>query len=133
MIVGVGIDLTSVSRIEKALENPETGSRFVSRVFTDEEIRYCEARHNRYQSYAARFAAKEATMKALGVGWGRQAGWLEIEVVRRRGERPFLQLTGRALERARETGVTRFTLSLTHEGGLAVAQVVAEGPGTEKE
>jgi holo-[acyl-carrier protein] synthase len=126
MIIGIGIDLVSIARIRRAVEDPQTGQRFLARVFTEEEIRYCESRHNRHESYAARFAAKEATMKALGVGWGRYAGWTEIEVVRKRRERPTVRLTGKAMEKAQELGVARLSLSLTHEAPLAAAEVVAE-------
>src|SRR5258708_20436062 len=81
-IAGTGIDVIEVDRIERALTRPATGERFRARVFTPGEIKYCESRGlPRYQSYAARFAAKEATMKALGTGWNRNVGWSEIEVV----------------------------------------------------
>ena len=86
-IAGTGIDVIEVDRIERALTRPATGERFRARVFTAGEIKYCESRGlPRYQSYAARFAAKEATMKALGTGWNRNVGWSEIEVVRERGK-----------------------------------------------
>jgi holo-[acyl-carrier protein] synthase len=127
MIVGVGVDLVTVSRIRKALEDAHTGKRFLDRVFTSEESRYCESRKRGYESYAARFAAKEAAMKALGVGWGRYAGWREIEVIRGPGGKPSLRLTGKAEQRARKLGIESFALSLTHEPPLAMAQVIAEG------
>ena len=78
-IVGTGIDVIEVDRIERALTRDRTGDRFRARVFTPREIAYCEARGKpRYQSYAARFAAKEAAMKAMGTGWNRNVGWREI-------------------------------------------------------
>ena len=131
MISGIGIDLITIARIQRALEDANTGEKFRTRVFTEREIHDCESRANKYQSYAARFAAKEATMKALGVGWGRHAGWTEIEVTRSRGERPSVSLTGKAMERARKLGITRLSLSLTHEPPLAAAEVIAESVGRD--
>lgn len=128
MIVAIGNDLAEVERIRAAMEKPQTGSRFRHRVFTAGEQEYCERRRlSKYQSYAARFAAKEATMKALGRGWGRYVGWLDIEVVRQRGSRPQLVLHGKAKEYAASLGISRFHLALTHTALLAEAQVVAEG------
>ena len=126
-IVGTGIDVAEVARVQAALEAPATGARFKARVFTTEEQRYCEARGaGRYQSYAARFAAKEATMKALGVGWGRHIGWLDIEVVRAEDGRPTVQLHGKGVVAAAATGAARLHLALTHTRDVALAQVVAE-------
>lgn len=128
MIIAIGNDLAEVERIRAALEKPQTGARFRNRVFTAGEQEYCERRRaSKYQSYAARFAAKEATMKALGRGWGRYVGWLDIEVVRPRGSRPQIVLHGKAKEYAASLGVVRFHLALTHTAMLAEAQVVAEG------
>jgi holo-[acyl-carrier protein] synthase len=128
MIIAIGNDLAEVERVHAALERPQTGSRFRNRVFTAGEREYCERRRaTKYQSYAARFAAKEATMKALGHGWGRYVGWLDIEVVRPRGSRPQIVLHGKAKEYAASLGIVRFHLALTHTAALAEAQVVAEG------
>src|SRR5262245_31080158 len=128
MIIAIGIDLAEVGRIKAALENAVTGTRFRNRVYTAGEQAYCEARRAaRYQSYAARFAAKEATMKSLGRGWGPYVGWLDVEVVRRRGSRPEIVLHGKAKEYAASLGITRFHLALTHTDTLAEAQVIAEG------
>jgi holo-[acyl-carrier protein] synthase len=121
MIVGVGVDIIEVSRIRQALANPRTGERFRDRVFTEEERAYCSRRHNAGESFAARFAAKEATMKALG----RSFGWQEIEVLRQTGA-PSLKLQGRALQQADKLGVTRLHLSLSHTAASAIAYVVAE-------
>jgi len=74
MILGTGVDIAEVARIRKALENPASGARFRQRVFTVGERNYCEKRKRCYESYAARFAAKEAVMKALGTGWGKGCG-----------------------------------------------------------
>jgi len=128
MITAIGNDLAEIDRIRAAMENPRTGARFRDRVFTRGEQEYCERRRvTKYQSYAARFAAKEATMKALGRGWGRYVGWLDIEVVRQRGSRPQIMLHGKAKEYAASLGIARFHLALTHTALLAEAQVVAEG------
>lgn len=121
MIVGVGVDITEVARIRAAVDHPQTGERFRARVFTEEEIRYCTSRRNAHESFAARFAAKEAMMKALGVA----CGWREIGVVRSNGP-PTVRLTGRAATRAAELGIRRINLSLSHTAGLAIAYVVAE-------
>jgi len=127
-ILGTGIDIVEVARVRRALERVLTGGRFRARVFTDREIAYCESRGRaRYQSYAARFAAKEAAMKALGTGWNRHVGWREIEVTRERGRPPQLVLSGKAAEFARRRQVKRFHLSLTHSAEQAIAHVIAEG------
>ena len=126
-IVGTGIDLIEVERMKRALERAETGARFRNRVFTKAERTYCESRGRaRYQSYAARFAAKEAAMKALGTGWSRNVGWDEIEVLRQRGRAPQIMLSGKAARFAVRSGVTRLHLSLTHTATLAMAFVIAE-------
>lgn len=121
MILGVGYDLVEIERIRAALARPRTGERFRRRVFTPVEIAFCERRRNAAESYAARFAAKEATIKALG----QSCGWLEIEVLRT-DARPTLLLHGRARERADALGVRRLHLSLTHTDTLAGAVVMAE-------
>jgi holo-[acyl-carrier protein] synthase len=126
VIVGIGVDLAEVDRIRDALERPATGARFRQRVFTVGEQAYCERRRGRYESYAARFAAKEATMKALGRGWSAEVGWTDIEVVRERGGRPTIRLHGRAAEFAKRLGVARLHLALTHTADTAMAEVVAE-------
>jgi holo-[acyl-carrier protein] synthase len=126
-ILGTGLDVCEVARIAAALEEARTGARFKARVFTAGEQRYCEKRGaGRHQSYAARFAAKEAMMKALGHGWGRHVGWLDVEVVRAEDGRPTVVLHGKAAATARAAGVTRIHLALTHTRALAVAQVVTE-------
>ena len=126
-IAGTGIDVIEVDRIEHALTRAVTGERFRRRVFTAGEVAYCESRGRpRYQSYAARFAAKEATMKALGTGWNRNVGWSEIEVVRERGKAPTIVLSGKAAEFAQQKQITAFHLSITHTTKEAIAHVIAE-------
>lgn len=126
MIVAVGTDIVEVERIRRALEHPHTGARFRTRVFTAEEIDYCLARARCVESFAARFAAKEAVMKALGCGFGDGIGWQEIEVIRQ-GGRPGIVLHGEACARARQLGVTLWHLSLAHTVTHALAFTVAEG------
>ena len=125
MIVAIGIDLVEIARIEEVFAR--RGDRFRARVFTEGEISYCERRASKFASYAARFAAKEAAMKALGTGWSEGVGWTDVEVVSEPSGAPVLQLHRRALERMREIGATRAHISLTHSGDLAIAQVVLEG------
>jgi len=125
-IRGTGIDMIEVERVRNAIERATTGARFRDRVFTLNEIKYCESRgRGRFQSYAGRFAAKEATMKALGTGWNRNVGWRDIEVVRERGQAPTIALWGKAAEYARRRGVARFHLSITHTAAGAIAHVIA--------
>jgi len=127
MVLGIGSDITEIDRIEKSVSR--FGTRFLERVFTPGEIAYCQRKKTSGESFAARFAAKEAGAKALGTGISRGVSWLEIEVRREPGERPTLHLSGRAAERARTMGVTRISLSLTHSRQLAMAFVVMEGAG----
>ena len=124
LLIGLGSDLIDIERIRGVLDRQ--GERFLERVFTDEERAYCLGMKHPHKHFAARFAAKEAVMKALGVGWGQGAGWLDIEVVRDPDGPPRLELTGRALGTARVRGVRRWCLSLSHAAGTAIAFVVAE-------
>ena len=124
MIVGTGIDLTEIGRIQKSMDR--YGQRFLDRVFTADEQAYCQRKRNAAESFAARFAAKEAGAKALGTGISHGVNWLEIEVVRLPTGRPTLRFLGRAAERAALLGVTASALSLTHTDALAMASVVLE-------
>jgi holo-[acyl-carrier protein] synthase len=125
MIVGTGVDLCEVARVRKAVEAPH-GTRFVERVFTDREIAYARRRSGPYERFAARFAAKEAGMKALGTGWRDGVTWHDFEVVNEASGRPTLQLHGRAEEIAKGMGVRNISLSLTHTGIQAMAMVILE-------
>ena len=131
MKLGVGVDLIEVVRIQRALENPRIGQRVRQRVFTDGEVEYCERRKRKYESYAGRFAAKEAVMKALGRGWGRKVGWLDIEVVLAVSGEPGISLHDKASSFARELGIEHFSLSITHTESYAIAYLIAEGRGAE--
>src|SRR3954464_13295496 len=124
MIVGTGIDIAEVPRIGDAID--QFGERFLLRIFTEEEREYCDSKANRTERYAARFAAKEASMKALGTGWNHGVRWRDIEVHRQPGQRPTLEFHGKAGEFATNMGVTNIALSLTHTAEEAMAQVILE-------
>ena len=124
MIIAIGIDLVEVSRLEEVFAR--RGDRFRARVFTESEINYCESLGSKFASYAARFAAKEAVMKALGTGWSEGVGWKDIEVMSQPGVAPAIILHKRALGRMGEIGASRIHVSLTHSGDMAIAQVVLE-------
>lgn len=125
MIVGSGIDIIEIERIQKSIDR--FGQRFLNRVYRSAEQAYClKKKTNAAESFAARFAAKEAAAKALGTGMSHGVNWLEIEVIREPSGRPTLQFHGRAAERAERMGVIHASLSLTHSTGLAVASVVLE-------
>jgi len=124
MIVATGIDIVEIARIEEVFFR--RGSRFRDRVFTEAEIAYCEPRGAKFASYAARFAAKEAMMKALGTGWANGIAWRDIEILRDEMGAPSINLRGRALDCFNGLGATRAHLSLTHSRDLAIAQVVLE-------
>ena len=125
MIIAIGTDAIEVERIGRAVDHPQWGQRFRERIFTPAEIAYCLKRARYAESFAARFAAKEAVMKALGTGYGQGVWWRDIEVVRGR-DRPTISLHNGALARAAAIGVARWHLSLTHTAGQALAHVVAE-------
>lgn len=124
MIVGLGVDIAEVPRIQAAIERH--GQPFLRRVFTSNEIAYCERFKNKFERYAGRFAAKEAAMKALGTGWRRGIRWVDLEVVREQSGRPTLALTGEAAKIAAHLGVKRISLSITHTEAQALAQVIFE-------
>lgn len=125
MIVGSGMDVCEVARVRKALDAGH-GERFKQRVFTAREIAYAERRANPYERFAARFAAKEAGMKALGTGWREGVRWQDVEVINLPSGQPTLQLHGKAAEAARSLGVRNISLSLTHTPELALAIVTLE-------
>ena len=124
MVLGIGTDLVEIERIQKSIDR--FGDRFLHRIFTAAEIAYCRLKKHSAESFAARFAAKEAGAKALGTGISHGVTWLEIEVRRAPGQRPTLHWSGRAAELAAQMGVRRVSLSLTHSRDLAMAVVVVE-------
>ncbi len=124
MIVGTGVDLAEVARIRASIER--FGRRFTDRIFTAAEIAYVERKANRYERYAARFAAKEAGMKAIGTGWKRGVTWHDFEVANLPSGKPTLRLHGAAAEFAKRLNVRQVSLSLTHTAELGMAHVILE-------
>ena len=122
--MGCGVDLAEVGRIGQAISR--YGERFLARVFTPGERAYVEGKKNRYERYAARFAAKEAGMKAIGTGWKNGVTWQDFEVANLPSGRPTLRLSGKAAEIAEELGVRAISLSLSHTAELAIAHVILE-------
>ena len=120
-ILGLGFDATDIPRVRDVFER--YGDRFLHRVFTDGEIDYCKRHRDPVPSLAARFASKEATMKALGTGHSRGVLWKDIEVFRHGGP-PQLRLTGGALRRFEAMQARRSLLTITHSDALAMAQVL---------
>ena len=124
MIVGIGVDLCEVDRMEAAIERH--GERFLVRIYTEAERAYCDSKQNRMERFAGRFAAKEAAMKAIGTGWRRGVGWRDFEVTRLASGQPIIHFHGAARKIADELGVKRALVSITHIKSMAMAQVVLE-------
>ncbi|MFQ5778446.1 MAG: holo-ACP synthase [Terriglobia bacterium] len=124
MIVGTGIDIAEPARIEQAARR--YGQRFLERIFTPNEMAYCERKRNKWERYAARFAAKEAAFKALGTGWSRGVRWRDVEVANLPGGKPTLNLSHQAAKFAQGLGVHHIALSLTHTPRFVLAQVIFE-------
>ena len=124
MIVGSGIDVAEIKRIQQSIDR--FGQRFLDRVYLEAEQAYCQRKRNNAESFAARFAAKEAAAKALGTGISHGVSWREIEVVREPSGRPTVKFHGRAAQIAERLGVIRSSLSLTHTTEIAAASVVLE-------
>jgi holo-[acyl-carrier protein] synthase len=124
VIVGIGIDLAEVDRIREAIK--KHGQRFIERIYTEKEIAYVERKANKYERYAARFAAKEAGMKAVGTGWKRGVRWRDFEVTNLPSGRPTLQLHGEAAKFADNLGVRNIALSITHTAAQGMAIVILE-------
>jgi holo-[acyl-carrier protein] synthase len=123
-IIGLGLDVTEISRIQYMLDR--YGARFHDRIYTPGEVAYCQRRRDQASSFAARFAAKEASMKALGTGRSRGVLWRDVEVVRTFGP-PQLRFHGGAARRFAEMNGSSAFLTLTHAGELAIAQVILVG------
>ncbi len=125
MIVGSGVDLAEVPRIRKAIER--FGERFINRIYTPREIAYVERRGvSRFERFAARFAAKEAGMKAIGTGWRHGVRWQDFEVANLPSGKPTLLLHGVAAQFAERLGVRNISLSLTHTAETGMAIVIME-------
>lgn len=125
MIIGHGVDIVETARIKQMLgEHPE---RFLERCFTPGEQADSKSSRRQLEHLAARFAAKEAALKALGTGWSQGIGWTDIEIVRAETGKPSLSITGRAAEIANELGIKVWHLSMSHIASTAIASVIAEG------
>jgi holo-[acyl-carrier protein] synthase len=125
MILGIGIDLVDIPRLEGVLERHQ--GRAHTRLFTAQEVEYCNNAGRPGESFAARFAAKEAFFKAVRSGWGQGVTWTEVEVVSAPSGAPDLQLHGGAKLRAEQLGARRVHLTLTHSGQMAAAFLILEG------
>lgn len=131
MVKGIGVDLVQIPRLRRVVERWQ--DRFLRRVFTDAEIAYCQKRRDPVPHLAARFAAKEAALKALGIGMRLGVSWRELEVRRERGQPPVLVLSGKSRSIGKALGGQRMLLSLTHDGDYACAHALLVGddsPGT---
>lgn len=124
-VKGIGVDIMEIERIEELMERYKKRAKI--RLFTKAEIEYCERHRNKYENYSARFAAKEAMMKALGVGIGSGIRWIDIEIKNKEHGEPFIILHRKALEKSEEMGVKSIYLSLSHNKKMAVAFVILSG------
>jgi holo-[acyl-carrier protein] synthase len=124
MIVGTGVDLAEVPRIKASIER--YGEKFIRRIYTPAEIAYVERKANKFERYAARFAAKEAGMKAIGTGWRHGVRWQDFEVANLASGKPTLRLHGVAARVAGMLGVKSISLSITHTAELGMAHVILE-------
>jgi len=125
LIVGVGTDIIEVVRIGQMIERH--GEVFLNRVYTEDEIRYCQRRKEYTQHYAGRWAAKEAVMKTLGTGWTRGVGWRDIEVCSSKSGQPSILLRGAAREIAQQAGICEVLISISHCRSFATATAIAVG------
>jgi holo-[acyl-carrier protein] synthase len=119
----IGTDITEVTRIKKLLT---AHGDFISRVFTEQEIAYCQRKKNKYQHFAARFAAKESVMKAIGRGWLQGINWTDIEVVNLPSGEPRINARGALKKLMKQKKITSFTVSLSHAKEYAIAMVIAQ-------
>lgn len=130
-VVGVGVDLVEITRIQRSIE--QHAERFLERVFTEQERAYAEdSPKRRYERYAARFAAKEAAFKVLGTGWRSGIGWTDVEVVSAPTGQPSLQVTGEAAKFADQLGIRSWLVSLSHTDSLAIATVLGQVHSSEE-
>lgn len=133
MIMGIGTDIVEILRIGQMIERH--GEHFLQRVYTEDEIRYCQRRKESYQHFAGRWAAKEAVMKTLGTGWTRGVGWLDIEIETRRSGQPVVNIRGTARDFAGQLGIDEFLVSISHCRAYATATAIAlshRDPGNDK-
>jgi len=123
-IYGVGVDIVEIDRIKEAVERWKR--HFIKRIFTQEEINYCTEKKDSYRCFAARFAAKEAVLKALGTGWGDGIGWLDIEILNTRSGKPWVKFRDRAEDFMKLRSLKKVSISLSHSRDYAVAVAVIE-------
>ncbi|MCK4663063.1 MAG: holo-ACP synthase [Bacteroidales bacterium] len=123
MIKGIGTDIIEVSRIGKKVEG---NTSFKKKIFTDNEIKYCETYRHKAQNYAVRFAAKEAFLKAIGTGWSNGLAFDQIEIINDKSGKPELFLNGKASEVTKEMGIKNIHVSLSHVKEYAIAVVIIE-------
>jgi holo-[acyl-carrier protein] synthase len=123
MTSGVGIDMIEVERIAKKI-NKESGFREL--VFSNAEIAYCEAKKNKFEHYAARFAAKEAFFKALGTGWAENTAFNQVEIINNKEGKPEIALSGVTKETINKMGIKNVLVSLSHINAIASAVVIIE-------
>lgn len=124
MIVSIGIDIIEIDEVKGSISRSK---RFVERVFTDSERKYCDSKENKYQHYAARFAAKEAVMKALGTGWDKGIQWKQIEIQNNTEGKPKAVLYGKAKELIGLLNVDKIYISISHNVKSTIAMVIFEG------
>ncbi len=124
MIIGTGVDIVEIERFRKVIERLK--DRFLLRVFTEGERKFCDGHRYPAPHFAVRFAAKEAVFKALGTGWAKGVTWLDVEVMRQRQDPPTIVLSGEALRLSEEKGVRHIHLSLSHTEDSAIATVILE-------
>jgi holo-[acyl-carrier protein] synthase len=123
MVKGIGVDIIEIARVKKAIES--TNYSFVKKVFTDNEIKYCEQQKNKFQHYAVRFAAKEAVLKAFSLGWN-SGNWKNIEVLTHTNNAPYIVLKNKMKKLCRTKKIKKIFVSLSHFNSYAIAFVVAE-------
>lgn len=124
-IIGLGTDIVEVVRIGEMIERH--GELFLNRVYTEDEVAYCQRRKEYNQHYAGRWAAKEAVMKTLGTGWARGVGWRDIEVCTTKPGRPVIVLRGGAREMADSLGIREVLITISHCRAYATATAIAFG------
>jgi len=124
MIIGTGVDIVKNKRIERLIN--KYGEHFLKKVYTEIEIEYCQAKKNSSSSFAARFAAKEAVLKALGTGM-RNNSWQEIEIANNKLGKPEVLLFNKTAKKAEELKVTSIFISISHEKDYSIAQIIMEG------
>ena len=125
MIVGLGTDIVEIVRIGKMIERH--GELFLNRIYTEEEIRYCQRRKESYEHFSGRWAAKEAVMKALGTGFIRGISWQDIEVASHKSGQPAIRLYAGARERARSLEIDDILISISHCRAYATATAIGIG------